>query len=168
MLSSAKMYVRSQQLFKQSENAFAAEMTLAPFSSAAFGFRMLSTSAIHAARCAINLGLALYCIGNTAHAAYNENDSDAALGLGASAICNHFAAAAVDFANIFFTLGAVLARTIATMIDRCEETVIDSICRKATAYVGAYVGDALSLTYEAQGYNKASTLDYSVPVLPFQ
>lgn len=161
MLSSAKMHARSQRLFKQSEKAFTAEMTLAPFSSATFGFKVLSTSAFHLARCAINLGLAVYCIGNTALAAYNENDSDAALELGGSSIWNHLAAAAIDFANIFFTLGAVLARTIATVINRCEETTFDSIYRRTVKHAGGF----LNLTDEAQAYSDASALDYSAPVL---
>lgn len=162
MLNSKKMYRRSKNSFLQSQKAFEAEITIEPFYSVELGFKMLSTSAFHMARCAVNLGLALYCIPNMLAAACNENDSDTAFENGFAAIGWHLAAAAIDFANIFFTMEAVLVRAIITLVEKCESNE-DFVDRSTTAFAATAANSSFfaNLTPQGKAYNDASALEFS-------
>lgn len=162
MLTSKQMYKRSQQLFVQSQKAFEAEMTIDPFLSAELGLKMLFTSVVHLERCAANLGLVLYCVANTATAVYKEDDAEAAFENGFAAMGHHFAAAAIDFGNIFFTLGAVLVRAMVTLVERCESN--QNVLDRTITSVKAYAGKSILAPFTEQGsaYRDASALEFSL------
>lgn len=162
MLSSRNMNLRSKKFFDQSLKAFKAEMTSEPFLSSEMAFKMLSTSAYHFVRSTVNVGFAFYCIANTVDAVSKENDAENPFANGLTAIAQHIAAAAIDFANIFLTVFIVAARSIATLIKQAdsnyplEDRAADIITGLAENYLN------VSLTSQGQAYNDASALDFSL------
>lgn len=170
MLTSDRMYKRGKYCFNQSQKAFEAEMTMDPFLSAELGFKMLSTSGYHFARCIANLGLALYCIPNMLVRAFKEDDVATVGEHGFEAMGYHIAAAAIDFANIFFTVGAVFVRAIATWLekwdadDRAEKgSVVDTLIYTAGHISNSLQAGAANRGFTTQGrqYTDATALEFS-------
>ncbi len=158
MLTSKDMYKRSQKSFFQSKNAFKAEMTMEPFFNAELHFNMFTTMGFHIARCAANIGLAFYCIPNTAAAVCKERDSIEATENGFSAIGHHLLAAVIDFANIFFTIGAIIARTFVTL---GEGGYVANTLNSFFNYFNNAASAAASCLQQHMEYNAASALDFS-------
>ena len=135
-LSSFYTFSISKKAVYQSKMAFEAEISTRAFYNAKMHLDMAWTIVIHVSSSITNLSLVCYLI---FHVAFNIIDEDedllSILYKGIGAIALHFVAAAIDFANIFFTIAAITLRSIVSLINGYMEdsTPISSVYEEETS-----------------------------------